>query len=150
MKMKHLLEHLNFKGTPNSISAIHSGHTNTGGYWVVNASFNPSLFQKELDATMVQIKKWAKDGVTADELAAKKTNITGSFKVGLATTSGLAATVLNFVQRGLEPSYIDQYSKEIEAVTLEQVNAAIKKYVDVNNLIVIKSGSLDSKGLPLE
>lgn len=144
MKMKHLLEHLSFKGTPNSISAIHSGHTNTGGYWVVNASFNPSLFQKELDATMEQIKKWAKDGVTADELAAKKTNITGSFKVGLA------GTVLNFVERGLEPSYIDQYSKGIEAVTLEQVNAAIKKYVDVNNLIVIKSGSLDSKGLPLE
>ncbi|MGJ8733627.1 MAG: hypothetical protein ACSHW4_10795 [Cellulophaga sp.] len=142
--MKHLLEHLSFKGTPNSISAIHSGHTNTGGYWVVNASFNPSLFQKELDATMEQIKKWAKDGVTADELAAKKTNITGSFKVGLA------GTVLNFVERGLEPSYIDQYSKGIEAVTLEQVNAAIKKYVDVNNLIVIKSGSLDSKGLPLE
>ncbi|WP_435315284.1 M16 family metallopeptidase [Cellulophaga fucicola] len=137
-------------GLTYSISARHSGHTNTGGYWVVNASFNPSLFQKGLDATMVQIKKWAKDGVTEDELAAKKTNITGSFKVGLATTSGLAATVLNFVERGLEPSYIDQYSKEIEAVTLEQVNAAIKKYVDVNNLIVIKSGSLDSKGLPLE
>jgi len=136
-------------GLTYNIGAGHSGHTYTGGYWFVNASFNPSLFQKGLDATMVQVNQWAKEGITEDELVAKKTNLAGSFKVGLSTTGGLAGALLSFIERGLEPTYIDQYTKEIEAVTLEQVNASIKKYIDLNKLIIIKSGSLNENGEPL-
>lgn len=135
-------------GLTYNISAAHNGHDYVGGYWYTNASFNPSLFQKGLDATMVQIEKWAKDGVTQDELNAMKTNLIGSFKVGLATTSGLSASILKNLESGLTPEYLDQYPKEIEAVTLEQVNQAIKKYVDLNKLIVIKSGSLNQSGEP--
>ncbi|WP_343330736.1 pitrilysin family protein [Polaribacter staleyi] len=137
-------------GLTYSINASHSGHNYADGYWYVNASFNPNLFQKGLDATMVQVKKWVEEGVTAQELAAKKTNLTGSFKVGLSTTGGLAGTLLSFVERGLEPSYIDQYSKDIEAVTLDQVNTAISKHIDLNKLIIIKSGSLNKEGNPLK
>jgi len=136
-------------GLTYSISASHKGHANAGGYWFIKASFNPSLFQKGLDATMVQIKKWVNEGITSEELAAKKTNLTGSFKVSLSTTAGLAGRLLSFVERGLEPSYIDQYSKDINAVTLDQVNTAIKKYIDLDKLIIIKSGSLDKNGAPL-
>lgn len=137
-------------GLTYGIYASHSGHTNAGGYWNVEATFNPSLFQKGLDATMIEIKKWVKDGVTEKELAITKTNLTGSFKVGMATTAGLSRTILSFVERGLEPSYMDQYPKDIEAATLEQVNDAIKKYIDLDKLILIKSGSLDENGQPLE
>jgi zinc protease len=137
-------------GLTYGIFASHSGHTNTGGYWKIDATFNPSLFQKGLDATMVEVKNWVNNGVTENDLAANKTNITGSFKVGLATTSGLAGTLLSFVERGLEPNYVDQYPKDIEAVTLDQVNAVIKKYIDLNKLIIIKSGSLNDNGEPLK
>ncbi|GAA4234614.1 hypothetical protein GCM10022291_14450 [Postechiella marina] len=137
-------------GLTYSIVANHTGHSNTGGYWFVNASFNPTLFQKGLDATMVQIKKWISHGITSDELASKKTNITGSFKVGLSTTSGLAGTILAFLERGLEPSYIDKYPKDVEAVTVKQVNASIKKHINLDQLIIIKSGSLDNNGAPLK
>ncbi|WP_394972843.1 M16 family metallopeptidase [uncultured Croceitalea sp.] len=136
-------------GLTYNIGSNHSRHMHTGGHWYVNASFNPNLFQKGLDATMVQIKKWVNQGITAEELAAKKTNLTGSFKVGMATTGGLARTILSFVERGLGPNYIDQYPTEVEAITLEQVNAAITKYIDLDKLIIIKSGSLDQDGKPL-
>ncbi|MCX7547205.1 pitrilysin family protein [Xanthomarina sp. F1114] len=137
-------------GLTYSIGSGHSGHTYNKGYWMVKASFNPELFQQGLDATMVQLEKWVNQGITQEELDAKKTNITGSFKVGMATTTGLAGTILNFVKRGQSPDYMYQYSKDIEAVTLEQVNAAIKKYIDLDKLIIVKSGSLDENGKPLE
>ncbi|WP_303315317.1 pitrilysin family protein [Flavivirga abyssicola] len=137
------------KGLTYSISARHAGHTNTGGYWYVNASFNPSLFQKGLDASMLQIKKWVVDGITKEELAFKKNNLIGGFKVGLETTGGLANTLLSFLERGLEPDYIDEYPKDIEVVTLDEVNNVIKKYIDLDKLIIIKSGSLNEKGEPL-
>jgi zinc protease len=130
-------------GLTYNISSRHSSDIFTGGYWYINASFNPSLFQKGLDATMIQVHKWAKDGVSQDEMNAVKSKLIGSFKVGMATTTGVALTILSFLERGLEPSYIDQYSKDIELVNLKQVNKSIKKYIDLDKLIIIKSGSLD-------
>jgi zinc protease len=136
-------------GLTYGISARHSGHNMAGGYWSVNASFNPALFEKGLDATMVQIEQWVNKGITAEELASRKSNITGSFKVGMATTSGLANTLLGFLKRGLTPDYLNQYPKDVDAVTLDEVNQAIKKYIDLEKLIIIKAGSLNDKGEPL-
>ena len=137
-------------GLTYSISSGMGGNIMTGGYWYINASFNPSLFQKGLDATMVQVNKWLKDGITSEELENKKTNLIGSFKVGLSTTMGLSRTILSFVERGLEPGYIDQYPKDIEKVTLKEVNEAIRKYIQPDKMVIIKSGSLDKDGNPLK
>ncbi|GGE96056.1 M16 family metallopeptidase [Flavobacterium limi] len=137
-------------GLTYSISSGMGGNITTGGYWMVNASFNPNLFQKGLDATMVQVDKWVKDGITATELENKKTNLIGSFKVGMSTTNGMARTILSFVERGLEPNYIEQYPNDIEKVTLKQVNDAIKKYIQLDKMIIIKAGSLDKDGNPLK
>ncbi len=137
-------------GLTYSISSGLGGNIETGGYWFVNASFNPNLFQKGLDATMVQVNKWVKDGITAEELENKKTNLIGSFKVGMSTTNGMARTILSFIERGLEPNYIEQYPNDIQKATLQQVNDAIKKYVQLDKMIVIKSGSLDKDGNPLK
>ncbi|MDR6763676.1 zinc protease [Flavobacterium sp. 2755] len=137
-------------GLTYNISSSLGGNVYTGGYWMVNASFNPTLFQKGLDATMVQVTKWVNDGITLAELENKKTNLIGSFKVGMSTTSGMARTILGFVERGLEPNYIEQYPKDIQKVTLDQVNATIKKYIQLDKMIVVKSGSLDKDGKPLQ
>ena len=99
---------------------------------------------------MVQVDKWVKNGITAEELENKKTNLIGSFKVGMSTTSGMARTILSFVERGLEPNYIEQYPKDIEKVTLQQVNDAVKKYIQLDKMIIIKAGSLDKDGNPLK
>lgn len=138
------------EGLTYGIYANHSGHNQTGGYWSVNASFNPNLFSKGLESTKIQIQKWVNEGVTAEELAFYKSNINGRFKVGTATTSGLAQTLLTFLERGLQPDYLDKFPQEVEAVTLEEVNNAITKYIDLDKLVIIKSGSLDQQGQPLE
>ncbi|RED22552.1 zinc protease [Flavobacterium cutihirudinis] len=137
-------------GLTYNISSGLGGNIQTGGYWFVNASFNPELFQKGLDATMVQVDKWVKNGITATELENKKTNLIGSFKVGMSTTNGMARTILGFIERGLEPNYIEQYPNDIQKATLQQVNDAIKKYIQLDKMIIIKAGSLDKNGNPLK
>ena len=137
------------EGLTYSIGARHTSDIYTDGYFVVNASFNPNLLKKGEDATMLQINKWIKDGISAGELANKKSNLIGSFKVRLSTTGGMASSILSFVDQGKEPSYIDQYPKDINAVTLKQVNKTIKKYVNPKQFIVVKSGSIDKNGEPL-
>lgn len=137
-------------GLTYGIYTRHSGYTFAGGYWFANASFNPELFAKGKEATMEQLTKWVKEGVTEAELEKSKTNIIGSFKIGLSTTTGMAGNVLSVVERGEQPEYIYEYPNELEAVTVKQVNEAIKKYIDLDQLVIIESGSLDQNGKPLE
>ncbi len=68
----------------------------------------------------------------------------------MSTTQGLASNILAVVQRGEQPDYIYKYPTELEAVTLEQVNGAIKKYIDLTKLVIVEAGSIDQNGKPLE
>jgi zinc protease len=119
------------------------------GYWATYGTFAPELLAKGKASTLTQIDRWIKDGITADELAVKKNTLTGSYKVGLATTTGMASVLLDLLERGKEISYIDDYVDEINALSLEQVNAAIEKYIRMERLVTVYAGSIDSSMNPL-
>ena len=137
-------------GLTYSIGASHTSDRYSDGYFVVSASFNPTLLQKGEDATRIQINKWIDQGLSESELANKKSNLIGSFKVRLSTTGGLASSILSFINEGKSPAYIDEYPNEINAVTLSQVNLAIKKYINPATFLTLKSGSIDKNGNPLK
>jgi zinc protease len=120
------------------------------GYWVTGGSFAPQLVDKGHDAAIEQLAKWIENGVTQAELDAKKSTISGSYKVGLATTRGLAGQILTNADRGRSNSYLDKFPELINALTLDQINKAIKKYVDIDKMVFVVAGSLDKDGKPLE
>ena len=76
------------------------------------------------------IREFVAEGATQEELEAKKTTITGSYTVGLATTERLAQSILTNAERGFEVSYLDDFPDEIRALTLEEVNDAVQRYLD--------------------
>ena len=119
-------------------------------FWITSGTFAPALLEAGRAATMEQITRWAESGVTAKELAAKKTTITGTFQVGLATTRGMAAAMLDVLERGLELDYLDEYPQEIMGLKLAAVNRAISKYIRTENLLAVAAGSLDDQGQPLK
>jgi len=137
-------------GLTYTIRSYHTNDTFSGGYWSVRSSFNPELLQKGLDVTIEQLKKWRNNGLKQSELDDLKANIKGSYQVGLSTSFNIANSILVLVNRGKDPNYLDQYPKDIEKITLEQVNTAIKKYIDLDRLVIVKSGSIDKEGKPLK
>jgi zinc protease len=136
------------EGLTYHITAAVADDTFDDGDWNINASFAPTLLAKGLASTQRELQKWWQDGVTAEELKARKTDLIGSFQVSLATSGGIAATMLRTVQRGLPLSWIDEYPQSVDAITLAQVNGAIKRYVDPQKLIIIKAGSVDAQAGP--
>ena len=80
--------------------------------------------------------------MTDAELAQRKSERAGSYKVGLSTTDGMATTILATLNRDLELSFIDQYPGRVAALTKEQVNAAIKKHLDPDKMILIEAGTV--------
>lgn len=116
--------------------------TFSDGDWRIQATFAPALLEKGIASTKRELTKWVDAGVTDAELAKRKTDLIGSFKVGLATTDGMAGALLAAIERGVGVQWLDEYPRKIDALTTAQVNAAIKKYVKPDSLFLIKAGTI--------
>ncbi|HWA10768.1 MAG TPA: pitrilysin family protein [Opitutaceae bacterium] len=116
--------------------------TYTDGQWAIQATFAPALLDKGLASTQRELKRFTAEGVTADELRDFKNAIIGSYKLALATSGGIAGQLLTTVQRGLPLDAIDTYPRQVDALTLAEVNAAVKKYLDPNRMVTVLAGTL--------
>ena len=112
------------------------------GDWKINASFAPALLEKGIASTRRQLALWYDSGATAAEIEARKSNLIGAFKVDLATTDGMAGALLAAVNRGYDVNWLDDFPIKIMALTDEQVNRAMKKYLKPDSMILIKAGTL--------
>jgi zinc protease len=113
--------------------------------WAIRATFAPSLLSKGLASTRRELEKWHSEGITAAELEYRKGAMAGAHQVRLATSRGLAAAILEVVERGMEPSWIDEYPAKIKALSLDQVNEALRRRLSADKMITIKAGSLEVK-----
>jgi zinc protease len=112
------------------------------GDWKISASFAPAMLDQGIASTRRQLERWYQKGVTAAEVEFRKSFLVGAFQVKLSTTSGLANTLLNTLNRGYPLDWVDNYPAKIRAITVQQVNAAVKTYLQPQNMILVKAGSL--------
>ena len=112
------------------------------GDWKITANFAPQLLEKGMTSTQRQLDAWYKEGITAQELERVKSALIGTFKVGMATTDGLSNALLDSVHRGYDVTWLDEYTKRIAALSLAEVNAAIKKHLRPEKMTTIKAGSV--------
>ena len=132
------------EGLTYGIGAGLSNDTFTDGTWSINATFAPQLLDKGIASTRRELTRWWTDGVTAQELADRKQNVIGTYQVSLATTGGVANALLAAIQRGYGVSWLDEYPTAINALTLEQVNRAIRAHIDPTKLVLVEAGTLPS------
>jgi zinc protease len=130
------------EGLTYGIGAGVMGDSVRDGDWRIMANFSPALLEKGVESTRRQLTKWHEDGITADELAKRKTDLTGSYKVGLSTTTGMATTLMNTLIRGYDVTWLDEYPEKIQALKLVEVNGAIKKHVNPGKLVLLKAGTV--------
>ncbi|HEX8652061.1 MAG TPA: pitrilysin family protein [Pyrinomonadaceae bacterium] len=114
------------------------------GPWYIGVSVNPQNVEKAITSALNVIRDYVENGIRPDELADEKSSAIGSFKVGLATNGGLARALWNAEFYGLGMDYIDRYPRLIQAVTVEEVNAAIRKYFRPDHLTIVIAGDYDA------
>ncbi len=136
------------EGLTYGIGSSLGGDTFNDGEWKIGATFAPALLEQGLASTQRQLTRWHSEGVTDDEVARRKENVVGTFKVSLATTDGMAGSLLAAIHRGYDQSWLDEFPQKIAAITTADVNAAIKKYVKPESLFLIKAGSVPSTAQP--
>jgi len=116
--------------------------TEYDGFWEVSVTLSAENLSAGTEQTLAEVRRFVKEGVTAEELEIKKTTIVGSYAVGLGTTSGLAHALLTNIERGFGVGYLDRFPEEVRLVTLDEVNEAIAEHLDPQRLHVATAGSI--------
>lgn len=80
------------------------------------------------------------EGFTADEISAAKSGWIQSRSVGRAQDGGLSSTLANYLFIKRDLLWDEALEKKVVALTPEQINAAMKKYLDPSKINVIKAG----------
>jgi zinc protease len=130
------------EGLTYGIGAAVSSDSITDGAWSISATFAPTLLDHGIASTRRVLEAWWKDGITDDELAARKQGIIGGYFVGLSTTGGLASTILTTIQRGYDLSWLDGYPEAVRAMSREDVNRAIRTHLDPATMVLVEAGSI--------
>jgi zinc protease len=130
------------EGLTYNIGAAVAEDSIVDGSWDISASFAPALLQKGIASTRRELDAWWKDGVTDQELTARKQGLIGSYLVGLSTTAGLATAILTNVERGYDVDWLDGYPAAIKALTRDQVNAAIRNHLNPATMVLVEAGSV--------
>ncbi|MDB6072930.1 MAG: peptidase domain protein [Verrucomicrobiaceae bacterium] len=128
------------EGLTYGIGTVMRDDTYRMGQWSVMGTFAPSMLDKGMASTFREIRKWWSEGITAEELDYRKSAVAGQFTVGLETTEGLADQLLLCVQRGFDLKWMDEFPAKVSALTLEQVNGAIKRHLDPEKMATVKAG----------
>ncbi|MBK8478549.1 MAG: insulinase family protein [Opitutaceae bacterium] len=102
----------NEEGLTYGIYSFVSNDNISDGDWRIWANFSPELLEKGIASTRRQITKWHESGITAEELAQRKTDMAGSYKVGLSTTTGMANNIMNTLVRGYDVNFLDAYPEQ--------------------------------------
>jgi predicted Zn-dependent peptidase len=126
-------------GISSSLSGVSTQYT---GHWHVGVTLSQDKLDEGIEATQKTVRRFVEEGATADELDAKKTTITGSYKVGLATTRRLAQSILTNAERGFDVDYLDRFPDEINALTLDDVNDAVRRHLRPDALHEALAGTL--------
>ena len=78
-----------------------------------------------------------KEGPSADELAAAKANLTGSFPLRLDSNKKILDNVAVIGFYGLPLDWLDRYQEKVQAVTVDDVKQAFSRRVRPTDLITV-------------
>jgi len=114
------------------------------GPWYIAVSVNPSNVERAISSSLAVLQDYVEHGIRPEELADEKSAAVGSFKVSLSTNAGIAEALWNAEFYRLGADFLDRYPRLVEAVTLEEVNAAIRKYFRPEHLTVVIAGDYEA------
>ena len=110
------------------------------GSWIAYAIYAPQNVKRLDAAFQEELARALKDGFTADELAfAKKAWLQGQ-AVDRTQDNGVAAALAEYLPTGRTFAYDADLEKKVAALTVDQVNAALRARLDPAKLTIVKAG----------
>jgi zinc protease len=91
-----------------------------------------------------ELARTLKDGFTPSELAAAKKALHDSRVVARSSDNGILNVIVSRAEYGRTLMWDEQMDAKLEAVTLEQVNAAFRRHIDAAKISIVKGGDFNA------
>ncbi len=108
--------------------------------FMATASVRNAVTDSSVVELLKEIDRIIKEPVTAEELANTKEKYIGNFIMALERPETIAGYALNIETEGLPKDFYKTYLERINAITIEEVQAAAKKYFSTENARVVVAG----------
>ncbi|WP_435353478.1 M16 family metallopeptidase [Emticicia sp. SJ17W-69] len=115
------------------------------GSFMTYAIYAPENAEKLEKAFYEEITKVVNEGFTAEELKAAKAGWLQSRSVSRSQDNELSGRLNNYLYLDRTLQFDADFEKKVEAITVEQVNAAMKKFIDPKKITIVKAGDFDKK-----
>jgi len=110
------------------------------GAWYVSAGVNPANLVMAIDLIKQELKRYMGHGITSEELSDSQANFVGRLPLSLESNGGVAGSLLNIERFNLGLDYYRQYPDLVNAVTVDDVLEAARKYIDPERLVIATAG----------
>jgi len=109
----------------------------------IYAISNPDNMEKVKAAILEEVNLLLDKGVTEEELEAAKKGWLQNQEVSRSRDGSLASTLTSTSYAGRTMEYYAGLETKVSSTTVEQVNAAIRKYLDPKNLVIVTAGDFE-------
>lgn len=110
------------------------------GPWDVTAGVDPQAVDPAIDLICQEIRRFAREPVTAEELADTQANYIGRLPISLESNVGIASALLSLERYQLGLDYYRRYPDLVRSVTVEQILQAASHYLDPDRLAIAVAG----------
>jgi zinc protease len=111
----------------------------------ISAICNPQNIGRVEKCAQEELERLLRDGVTNEELENAKQGYLQAQKVGRASDIALAGILTNLRHLGRTMAFEADVEKKINGLTVEQVNAALRKHLDPKKLVIVTAGDFEAK-----
>lgn len=118
------------------------------GSFMTYAIYAPENVDKLEKAFKEEVEKILKDGITAEELDVAKKGIAQSRMVNRATDRSLVGKLNSYQGINRTMKWDTEFEAAIMKLSVEDVNKALKKYIDLSKMSMFKAGDFDKVKKP--
>ena len=104
---------------------------------------NPDNAGKVHEAIQEELARLLKDGITQEELDAAKAGYLQEQQVNRTDDRALMAILEAYAFIGRDMKYIAAVEEKIGQLTVDDVNAAIRKHIDPKRLYIVSAGDFE-------
>ncbi|MBC8141143.1 MAG: insulinase family protein [Armatimonadetes bacterium] len=104
------------------------------GIFTISTFTKPASTGETVEIALAEAAKLAKDGPTETELGERKTYLSGSFAVGVATAQGVLGRIVPAILYGTGAGEVEEYVGKVEATTPDSVRDALAKALPQNGV----------------
>lgn len=115
--------------------------------WAISYSVAPENMEKAQGLIAQIVKQYVKEGISREELAREKGHLSGVYVVESRSPRTIASQLAYSAIMDLPLDFLENFTQKVNAETQSSVNAAIRKYFQLDKCVTSIAGKL-KQGVP--